>query len=214
MGIVDLHYLNQEIPRAIDQSLEGVGRVASIVRAMKEFSHPGSEQKQNVDLAHAIENALTISRNEWKYVAKVVTDFDPHLPVVACLPGDLNQVILNLIVNAAQAIAEKNGIKPGQDGTITVRARQDGDWAEIRVEDTGVGIPEEIRHRIFDPFFTTKAPGKGTGQGLSIAHNIITKKHDGTIDFKSQIGEGSIFIIRLPIQEKAEDKKTNAGLLT
>ena len=108
----EMHYLNREIPKAIDQSLEGLGRVAAIVRAMKEFSHPGNEQKQNVDLAHAIENALTISRNEWKYVANVVTDFDPHLPMVACLPGDLNQVILNLIVNAAQAIAEKNGTKP------------------------------------------------------------------------------------------------------
>jgi signal transduction histidine kinase len=207
----DINYLNSEIPKAIDQSLEGVGRVAAIVRAMNEFSHPGNLQKQNVDLAHAIENALTISRNKWKSVAKVVTDFDPHLPMVACLPGDLNQVILNLIVNAAYAIAEKHGALSEQKGTITLRTRQNGDWAEIHVEDTGAGIPEEIRHRIFDPFFTTKEPGRGSGQGLSIAHNIITKKHGGTIQFQSQIGQGATFIIRLPIQEKLEDKTTGAG---
>jgi signal transduction histidine kinase/DNA-binding response OmpR family regulator len=207
----ELHYLNSEIPKAIDQSLEGVGRVAGIVRAMKEFSHPGTDQKQNVDLAHAIENALTISRNEWKYVAKVVTEFDPRLPLVACLPGDLNQVILNLIINAAQSIAEKNGAKNGPEGTIFIRVRQDGDWAEISVEDTGVGIPEEIRHRIFDPFFTTKEPGKGSGQGLAIAHNIIAKKHGGTIQFQSQAGQGAKFVIRLPIQEKSENK-AHSGL--
>jgi signal transduction histidine kinase/DNA-binding response OmpR family regulator len=201
----DLNYLNSEIPKAINQSLEGVGRVAAIVRAMKEFSHPGSEQKQEVDLAHAIENALTISRNEWKYVAKTQTDFDPNLPLVPCLPGELNQVFLNLIVNAAQAIAEKNGPRSGPHGTIAIRTRQIGDWAEIRVEDTGTGIPEAIRHRIFDPFFTTKEPGKGTGQGLAIAHNIITKKHGGTIEFQSRKGQGAAFVIRLPLGESPKD---------
>jgi signal transduction histidine kinase len=210
----DMQYLNSEIPKAIDQSLEGLGRVAAIVRAMNEFSHPGIGQKQNVDLTHAIDNALTISRNVWKSVAKVVTDFDPHLPMVACLPGDLNQVILNLIVNAAQAIAEKNGAQTGPQGTIAIRTRQNGDWAEIHVEDTGAGIPEEIRHRIFDPFFTTKEPGKGSGQGLSIAHNIITKKHGGSIQFQTQIGQGATFIIRLPLQKKPEDKTTAANAQT
>jgi signal transduction histidine kinase len=210
----DMQYLNGEIPKAIDQSLEGLGRIAAIVRAMNEFSHPGNTQKLNVDLAHAIENALTISRNEWKSVAKVVTDFDPRLPMVACLPGDLNQVILNLIVNAAHSIAEKNGAQTGPEGTIAIRTRQNGDWAEIQVEDTGAGIPEEIRHCIFDPFFTTKAPGKGSGQGLSIAHNIITKKHGGTIQFHSQTGQGATFIIRLPIKEKLEDKITAADAQT
>jgi signal transduction histidine kinase len=208
----EMHYLNREIPKAIDQSLEGLGRVATIVRAMNEFSHPGNEQKQHVDLAHAVENTLTITRNEWKLVANVVTDFDPRLPLVACLPGDLNQVILNLIVNAAQAIAENNDAKSGQQGTISIRTRQNGDWAEIHVEDTGAGIPEEIRHRIFDPFFTTKEPGKGSGQGLAIAHNIITKKHGGTIQFHSQIGQGTTFIIRLPIQETLEEKKQAPAL--
>ena len=161
----DLNYLKEEIPKAIDQSIEGVGRVATIVRAMKEFSHPGSEQKQSIDLAHAIDNAFIISRNEWKYVAKLATDYDLDLPTVACLPGDLNQVILNLIVNAAHAIAEKIDTKAGEKGTITVRTRRDGDWAEIHIEDSGKGIPEAIKHRIFDPFFLqprnlVKAPVK------------------------------------------------------
>jgi signal transduction histidine kinase/ActR/RegA family two-component response regulator len=201
----DLNFLGAEIPKAIDQSLDGVNRVASIVRAMKEFSHPGSQQKQNIDLAHAVENAVTISRNEWKYVANVVTDFDPKLPLVLCLPSELNQVILNLIVNAAQSIAEKKAKEGGESGTISVRTRLDGDWAELRVEDTGTGIAESVRHQIFNPFFTTKEPGKGSGQGLFIAHNIITKKHDGTIDYQTQIGRGSVFIIRLPIHETEEE---------
>jgi signal transduction histidine kinase/ActR/RegA family two-component response regulator len=202
----DLAYLNKEIPTAIDQSLQGVDRVAAIVRAMKVFSHPGNEQKQAVDLARAIENALTISRNEWKYVADIVTDFDPNLPMVACLPGELNQVILNLIVNAAQAIADKIGGQSTEKGAITIRTRQDGRWAEIRVEDTGIGIDEQFCHRLFDPFFTTKAPGKGTGQGLFIAHNIITKKHGGTIDFQTHIGQGTEFVVRLPIREEEKGK--------
>jgi signal transduction histidine kinase/FixJ family two-component response regulator len=206
----DLDYLHKEIPKAIEQSIEGVNRVAGIVRAMKEFSHPGSEQKELVDLAHAIENALTISRNEWKYVAEVITDFHANLPLVACLPGDLNQVILSLIVNAAQAISEKIDRRSGQKGTITIRTRKDGQWAEIRVEDTGAGIAEQYRQRIFDPFFTTKEPGKGTGQGLFIAHGIITKKHGGTIDFQTKTGEGTTFVVRLPLQEKAKTINANA----
>jgi signal transduction histidine kinase/CheY-like chemotaxis protein len=210
---IDIDYLNKEIPIAIDQSCEGVSHVAGIVRAMKEFSHPGSDKKQDIDLAHSIKNALTISRNEWKYVAKVVTNFDPHLPAVACLPSELNQVILNLIVNAAQAIAEKNSTKKEPEGTITVSTRQDGDWAEVRIEDTGTGIPDEIRHQIFDPFFTTKEPGKGSGQGLSIAHNIITKKHGGTIEFQSKVGQGSTFIIRLPIQEEIKEESPAESVL-
>ena len=212
----DLQYLKSEIPKAIDQSLEGLSRVAAIVRAMKEFSHPGSEQKQNVDLAHAVENALTISRNEWKRVAKVITDFDPHLPLAPCLPGELNQVILNLIVNAAQAIAEKRagetGEKTAHEETITVRTRQNDRWAEILVEDTGAGIADEIRHRIFDPFFTTKEPGKGSGQGLAIAHNIVTNKHGGTIQFESHVGQGTTFVIRLPLENAAEQtEESTAG---
>jgi PAS domain S-box-containing protein len=195
----DLEYLLDEVPKALAQSLEGVERVATIVRSMKEFSHPGAEEKQAIDLNRAMDSTLTISRNEWKYIADVVTDFDPELPLVTCMPADCNQVFLNLIVNAAHAIAEKVGDGSASKGTITVRTRRVGDVAEVRVEDTGTGIPEHIRSRVFDPFFTTKEVGRGTGQGLAIAHTIVVDKHGGTITFNSRPGEGTTFIIRLPI---------------
>lgn len=199
-----LAYIREEAPRAIAQSLEGVERVASVVRAMKEFSHPGNGRKQPVNLNRAIESTLTVSRNEWKYVADVITDLDPDLPTVPCLAGDLNQVILNLVVNAAQAVASVVGDGSQGRGTITVRTRCDHDWAEIRVEDTGAGIPETIRGRVFDHFFTTKEVGKGTGQGLSIAHNIVVRKHGGAIRFESEEGKGTTFIVRLPLAHHAE----------
>ncbi|MBN2021692.1 MAG: PAS domain S-box protein [Pirellulales bacterium] len=195
----DLDYLAGEIPHAIEQSLEGVERVAKIVHSMKEFSHPGVEEKQPFDINRAIESTTTVSRNEWKYVADLVTDLDPDLPLVQCLPGDLNQVILNLIVNAAHAIQDAL-TKTGQPkGTITITTRRDGDWVEIRVADTGTGVPEAIRGKLFDPFFTTKQVGRGTGQGLAIAHSVVTEKHGGTISFETQVGRGTTFIIRLPI---------------
>ena len=182
----DLDYLTAEIPQAIQQSLEGVEHVAGIVGAMKEFAHPDAKQKQAVDLNHVIKGAITLCGNEWKYVAEVVTDFDPDLPPVCCLPSDINRVVLNLVVNAAHAMAEAS--HNGADGKrdITVRTRRDGPWAEIRVEDSGAGIPEEIRDRVFEPFFTTKEVGRGTGQGLAIVHAIVVEKHGGTIRFQSR----------------------------
>jgi PAS domain S-box-containing protein len=198
----NVEYLATQVPRAITQSLDGVGRIASIVRAMKEFSHPGSENKTRIDLNHAIESTITVSRNEWKYVADVETDFDASLPPVLCLPGEFNQVVLNILVNAAHAIADvvDNGSKG--KGTITVSTRHSGEWAEIRIKDTGSGIPEKARSRIFDPFYTTKEVGKGTGQGLAIAHNVIADKHDGSLTFETELGKGTTFIIRLPILEE------------
>ena len=198
---VDLPYLTAEIPRAIEQSLEGIGRVTKIVRAMKEFSHPGTKEKTFVDINKAIENTITVSRNEWKYTSDMVTDFDPSLPLVPCLPGEFNQVILNIIVNAAQAMGE---IHDGSDrkGVIKIATRLTGNAAEIRISDTGLGVPEAIRSRIFDPFFTTKEVGKGTGQGLAIARSVIVDKHNGTIDCETKVGKGTTFIICLPIDEK------------
>ncbi|RLB15494.1 MAG: histidine kinase, partial [Deltaproteobacteria bacterium] len=198
---IDLEYLREEIPLAIKQSLAGVERVAKIVRAMKEFSHPGSDEKTPTDLNKAIENTVTVARNEWKYVADLEIDFDEKLPPVPCLPGEMNQVILNMIVNASHAIADVVGDGANGKGTITIRTRKEEEWAEIRIEDTGAGIPEEIRERIFDPFFTTKEVGKGTGQGLSIAHNVIVDKHGGMIDVESDAGKGTTFIIRLPLED-------------
>ncbi len=197
---IELDYLTQEIPKAIRQSLEGVERVASIVGAMKEFSHPGCQEKQAVDLNHAIQSTLTISRNEWKYVADVNTDLDPLLPTVHCLPTEINQVVLNVVVNAAHAVADALKARQQTRGTISVRTRRDGSWAEIRVEDTGTGIPEAVQSRIFDPFFTTKEVGQGSGQGLAIARSIIVDRHGGTIRFETAAGEGTTFIIRLPIE--------------
>jgi PAS domain S-box-containing protein len=209
----DLDYLVGEVPKAIQQSLEGVDRVATIVRAMKEFSHPGTGQKSAVDLNHAIESTITVARNEWKYVAEVVTQFDRAIPPVPCLAGEFNQVVLNLVINAAHAIGDVVG-DTGAKGTITVSTKHSGDWAEVRVQDTGAGIPEKIRGRIFEPFFTTKGVGKGTGQGLAISRSVIVDKHGGTIAFETEVGEGTTFIIRLPItpaspviERKSHEKK-------
>ncbi len=199
----DRPYLLEDIPKALCQSLEGVERVTKIVRSMKEFSHPGSEEKQAVDLNRALESTLTVSRNEWKYVADVVTQFDPELPPVTCLPADLNQVFLNLIVNAAHAIEAKAGGRDGPKGTITVSTRRDGPWAEIVVRDTGTGIPRAIWGKIFDPFFTTKKVGRGTGQGLAIARAIVVERHGGTITFETEEGVGTAFVVRIPIEPQS-----------
>ncbi len=200
----DLRYIAEEVPHAIEQSLEGVERVADIVRAMKEFSHPGGESKVAVDLNHAVASTLTVCRNEWKYVADLVTDFDPALPPVPCLPGELNQAILNMIINAAHAIAEKVG-ESGEKGTIAVRTRRNGETAEICIEDTGAGIPEHAQPKIFDLFFTTKPVGQGTGQGLTMARSIIVEKHGGTVAFRSREGEGTTFTICLPLEPTTEE---------
>jgi signal transduction histidine kinase len=195
----DFDYLEQEIPSAIDQCLEGLNRVAGIVKAMKEFSHPGSEDKTPTDINRAIETTVAVARNEWKYVSEVVTELQNGLPLVPCLQGELKQVILNLIVNAAQAIAGALGDGSRSKGKITIRTRQVENEVEIAVQDTGLGIRPEIRSRIFEPFFTTKPVGKGTGQGLSLAHATIVKRHQGKIYFESEVGQGSTFFIRLPI---------------
>ncbi|MFY9704214.1 MAG: ATP-binding protein [Terriglobales bacterium] len=207
----DANYLFEEIPKAIDQSLEGVTRVAKIVGAMKEFSHPGTKDKTQLDLNHAIECTLTVARNEWKYVAELETEFDPSLPRIACQPGEFNQVILNLIVNAAHAIADVVGKDGSKKGTIKVQTRNCKDWAEIRIHDTGTGIPDSVRARVFDPFFTTKEIGKGTGQGLAIARSVVVDKHGGTIHFETAEGRGTTFVIRLPKEGKALTARTGSA---
>lgn len=197
----DLEYLRAEVPTAIEQSLEGLQRVANIVRAMKEFSHPGSKGKTPIDINHAIETTIAVAKNEWKYVAKVVTNFADNLPLVPCIPGEFNQVILNLLVNAAQAIASVPGDHTQDKGTITISTRCSGNAVQISIQDTGVGIPEKIRNRVFEPFFTTKPPGKGTGQGLSLAHSSIVKRGMGKIWFESEVGVGTTFFIQIPLEE-------------
>ncbi len=199
---VDLDYLTEEVPKAIAQTSEGITRIATIVRAMKEFAHPGSDEKACVDLNRAIESTVTVARNEWKYIADLTTDLAPDLPLVPCLLGQFNQVILNMIVNATHAIADV--VKgTGGKGTISITTRSVDGWAEVRITDSGTGIPEEIRRKIFDPFFTTKEVGKGTGQGLAIAHSVIVDKHRGTITLESAVGQGATFIVRLPFDLQA-----------
>jgi PAS domain S-box-containing protein len=194
---LDIEFLSQEIPSAITQSIDGLDRVTQIVRAMKEFSHPGSTDKSPVDLNRSIENTLMVCSNEYKYVADVVTDFSADLPLVYCLGGEINQVVLNLVVNAAHAIADAKR-SPGK-GLIKICTRLDGDFAEIRIQDNGTGIPKAIQDRIFDLFFTTKDVGKGSGQGLALARNIAVKKHDGSLTFETAEGQGTTFILRIPV---------------
>lgn len=196
IGEIELDYLLEEIPRAVQQSLDGIQRVSHIVRSMKEFSHPAGKEKTLVDINRLIDSTATVSKNEWKYLADMDMQLDKALPMVPCFPNDLSQVILNLIINAAHAIGDVSETKKGK---ITVSTRIAENKVEIRIGDTGKGIPDAIRSRIFDPFFTTKEVGKGTGQGLAIAHSIVVGKHGGEISFESEIGKGTTFIILLPL---------------
>jgi signal transduction histidine kinase len=202
---IDLPYFEEEIPVALQHTLKGVERITKIVQAMKIFSHPGMVVKEPTDINKEIEKTITITRNEWKYVAEMQTDLDETMPLVPCFRAELNQVILNMIVNAAHAIAEANPDNSSQRGTIRIRTCRNGNWAKIYISDTGAGIPEDIRHKIFDLFFTTKGPGKGSGQGLSISHSVIVEKHKGSLDLESRVGQGTTFIIGLPMEADPDE---------
>lgn len=194
----DLEYLTEEVPVTIKQSLDGVRRVNKIVKAMKDFSHPGEEEKTSVDINKIIETTLTVCKNEWKYVAEIERDFSVDLPFVPCFPGDLSQAFLNIIVNAAHAIGDvTHGDKKGM-GKISIQTQSLERAVQILITDTGGGIPDKIQSKIFDPFFTTKDRGKGTGQGLAIAHRVVVNKHQGGLSFDSKPGDGTTFIIELP----------------
>jgi len=199
--VIKLDFLKKEVPKAFTEVIDGVRRVTEIVQAMKSFSHPGSQKKTAVDLNKAILNTVTVSRHEWQRIADIKTDLALDLPLVPCFLGEFNQVMLNLIVNAAHAIGDVVDTHHPNKGMITIRTHHDGSWVRVEVEDTGVGIPDSIHRRIFDPFFTTKEVGKGTGQGLSIAHNIIVNKHGGNLTFETQKNQGTIFKIDLPLQD-------------
>lgn len=204
----DTRYLLDEIPAALTEALEGVERVRKIVGAVKDFSYPDSGHKAWADLARALETTATVSRNQWKYVADVVFDIEPDLPPVFCEVGEINQVILNLIVNAAHAIEERNHPAPGGSaakGLITLSLKRDGDQVVLGVADTGTGIPPEHREKIFDLFFTTKPPGRGTGQGLSICQSIVVRRHGGRIAMETEMGRGTVFRVQLPIGESVPE---------
>ncbi|MCW8890347.1 MAG: ATP-binding protein, partial [Sedimenticola sp.] len=193
---IDHDYLLNEVPTAIEQSVTGISDISRIVLAMKEFSHPGESSRSTVDINHMLENTLTISRSEWKQVAQVETALDPSLPHIRCQPGEINQVFLNLLVNAAHAIEEAQLNAPG---LIRIKTFQRDNQVIIEIGDNGRGIPEAVQEKVFEPFFTTKEVGKGTGQGLSIARNIVVKKHRGEIYFTCNENRGTLFTVALPI---------------
>lgn len=202
---IDIEFLSKEIPAAITQSQYGVQQISRIVLAMKEFSHPGAKEKSLTDINRVLENTLMISRNEWKHIAEIETSFADNLPNVMCLHGEINQVFLNIIVNAAHAIAAKKSTSGLGKISLSTDVRNGHVFVEIK--DTGTGIPEAIRDQVFNPFFTTKALGKGTGQGLAIAYDIVVKKHAGLLSFESVEGEGTTFIIKLPLDSPQTDSE-------
>ncbi len=197
----DMEYLIEEIPIAISQSLNGMKSISEIVCAMKEFTHPGTDNKELTDVNAMIKNTIIVSKNEWKYVADVKENFETNLPLVPSHTQMLGQAVLNLIVNAAHAIEEVINKEVDERGQISVSTRLLQDKVEISISDTGPGIPDKIKEQIFDPFFTTKEVGKGTGQGLSLVRKAIVEHHGGTLDIDTQLGKGTTFIIRLPLQD-------------
>ena len=196
-----LDYLARQVPRAIEQSLAGLGQVSSIVKAMKEFSHPSGAEKQPFDIHDIIESTSIVAKSEWKYVAELELDFDWNLPPVLLLRNEFSQVLLNLIVNAAHAIAAALPADSCDKGKIVISTKARAEHVEVRVSDTGGGIPAAVRSRVFEPFFTTKEVGKGTGQGLAIAYSVVVDKHGGSISFETEEGRGTTFIIALPMRK-------------
>jgi PAS domain S-box-containing protein len=193
---VEVDYLLTELPQAMERARDGIKRVTNIVRAMKEFSHPSTEARSAADINKALETTLEVARSEYKHIAVVNLDLTP-LPLVPCNIGELNQVFLNLLVNAAHAI-EASG-KDLSSGRIEITTRHAGAELIITFEDNGCGIQPENLDKIFDPFFTTKEVGKGTGQGLAISRSIVVDRHGGALDVRSIVGTGTRFTIRLPV---------------
>ena len=193
---VDIDFILDDTPNLLKESIEGTERITKIVIDLKNFAHPGEDKPKPADINQGLESTLNVVWNELKYKAKVIKEFG-KVPQVKCYPQQLNQVFINLLVNAAQAIEK--------EGEIKVATRTMDGKVEIAISDTGTGIPEESLPKIFDPFFTTKEVGKGTGLGLNVAYNII-KKHKGTIDVKSQLGKGTTFIISIPVKGVDENQ--------
>jgi signal transduction histidine kinase len=203
---IDLDFLMENTTPAASEALSGLDRITAIVRSMKEFAHPDGAQKSIADLNQAIRNTLVIAHNEYKYVADVEEQFGA-IPPVRCHLGQINQVVLNLIINATHAIAEVANAG-SRRGTLSVRTRQVADQVEISIGDNGAGIPDDVRDKLFEPFFTTKPVGVGTGQGLAIARDIVVNKHGGTLSFESQVGRGTTFFVRLPINPPSDAAMT------
>jgi len=207
---VDVDYLMGEIPKAIRQSLDGVTRVATLVHAMEVFARPNATGKVAADINEALLSTLTVARNKLTNVAKVETELG-ELPLVVCNIGEVNQVFLNLLVNAAHAIGDaRQGID--RKGLIRVRTSLEPDAVLISISDTGAGIAEDIRDKVFDPFFTTREIGQGVGQGLAIAHSVVVQRHGGTLTFTSETGKGTTFYVRLPLAARIEPAEESAPI--
>lgn len=199
---VDLDFILEEIPAATRQSIGGIEHISTIIRAMKEFSHPGSKESVLTDINEMLRNVMMIARNEWMHFAELELDLSDDLPHVPCHLAELNQVFLNLIVNAAHSVGAKHNQAMGE---IRISSMVKGDAVRIEVADNGDGIAENIRHKIFLPFFTTKDVGKGTGQGLSLSRDIVVKKHHGKIGCTNNEEGGATFFVELPIEEADEE---------
>ena len=199
---IDKAFLIEELPGAVNRSVDGNQRVAEVVQSLREFAHPSDEAKVPTDINHAITTSVSLARNEWKYEAEMVLDLAPDLPLVSCIPGAFNQVIINLLVNAAHAISDVRDSDGEEKGEINISTRQIDEEVEIRIRDTGGGIPEHVQAKIFDPFFTTKEVGRGTGQGLAIVNSIVVDTHGGVIGFDYEEGKGTTFVLRFPIGQQ------------
>jgi signal transduction histidine kinase len=186
---VELDYLKQDLPQLLDESADGLARVKKIVQDLKDFSRVDQSEWQEADLNAGLQSTLNVVRHEIKYRAEVVHRLQP-LPTVLCLAAQLNQVFMNLIVNASHAISEH--------GVITLSSGTEGQWVWIQVDDDGCGMSDEVRRRVFEPFYTTKEVGKGTGLGLSLSFSIV-QKHGGAILVRSQLGVGTSFRVWVPI---------------
>ncbi len=195
----DLAYLDVEVPAAFRQSLEGLERIANIVRGLKSLAGPDVDERVAIDLNAEIESTVAVSRNEWKYVAELVLELDRDLPSIPCVAGEIGPVLLHLIINAAHAIADAPATRDGGKGRITIATRRVDGWVELRVSDTGTGIPAAARDHVFEPFFTTKPVGTGAGQGLAVARSVVVEHHGGTITFDTREGQGTTFLVRLPL---------------
>lgn len=205
----DLSFLVEEAPEAASHAFSGLEHVSNIIAAVKSFAHPTKNEKTLADVRDIVLTTVTVSRNEWKYVANLEATFDEDLPLIPCYPTMLHQVLLNLIVNAVHAIDEKES---SEQGLVNINVTAADDWLEIRVIDNGCGVSSINAAKIMEPFFTTKPAGKGSGQGLALCRSIIEEQHNGRLSFESRLNVGSTFKICLPIKHAGETSTKNGRL--
>ncbi len=198
----DFGFLKSEAPTALKESSECLGHITRIVSSVKTFSHHSPlESRRPVNINRILEDMVNMTRGIWKKVAEVTVSTDESLPPVFCLSGEINQVFLNIFLNAVDAVKERMKREVDFKGVIHIKTRRIDPWCEVSIRDNGLGIPDEIKGRIFEPFFTTKDPGVGTGQGLAIAQAVVVQKHQGQIFFESSVNEGTVFVVRLPLED-------------